>query len=327
MFYYKTYFLLIALFHIFLFANTPIWFESKKITHTSTQLLGYGQAESFNEAKEIAKVKIAQMLQLNIDTTMTIEKNASVDGYDKKINQTIKTTTSVSLNGLRIIKQEKMDKHWFVAIVYDNLPLFQKIINFTYIQDIKKSNHPYLKKTKLFKYLKKYFGFYPKSIIYAQNGQYYISIAHRQFLISGQEFVELFFNSYDENIQIGLNESVKENESYFITTKFKTFGFASLFLVAENGTVVNLFKNIELNDAIFTYPNRKEYDGLKAKIEDGKKQNRDMFVALLCDKKEDIGLFNHISTTLEEDSFRFGDLVDLMGKCTFSTKILTIFRD
>jgi len=325
-FYYKTYFLLIALYPISLFANTPTWFESKKITHTPTQLLGYGQAESFNEAKEIAKVKIAQMLQLNIDTTMTIEKNSSVNGYDKKINQTIKTTTSVSLNGLCIIKQEKMDKHWFVAIVYDNLPLFQKIINFTYIQDIKKSNHSYLKKTKLFKYLKKSFGFYPKSTIYSQNGQYYISIAHQQFLISEQEFVDLFVNSYDENIKIKFKERVKDNEAYFITTKFKKFGFASLFLVAQKGTVVNLFKNIELNDAIFTYPNRKEYDGLKAKIEDGTKENKDMFVALICDKKEDIGFFNQVSTELEEDSFRFGDLVDLMGRCVFSTRVLTILR-
>jgi hypothetical protein len=220
-----------------------------------------------------------------------------------------------------------MDNHWFVAIVYDNLPLFQKIIYSVNIQNLKKTNHPYLKKTKLFKYLKKSFGFEPKSTIYAQNGQYYISIAHQQFLISGQEFVELFCNGYGENIKIELKERVKENEAYFITIKFKKFGFASLFLVAENGTVVNLFKNIELDDAIFTYPNRKEYDGLKAKIEDGTKQNRDMFVALLCDEKEDIGLFNQVSTKLEEDSFRFGDLVDLMGRCAFSTRILTIFRD
>jgi hypothetical protein len=87
-----------------------------------------------------------------------------------------------------------------------------------------------------------------------------------------------------------------------------------------------MFKNIELIDAKFTYPNKEKYNGLSAEIENNSQQSKEMFVALLCAKKEDIGLFNQISTELEKESFRFGDLLDLMGRCAFSTEIITIFR-
>jgi len=51
-----------------------------------------------------------------------------------------------------------------------------------------------------------------------------------------------------------------------------------------------------------------------------------LLVALLCKEKEDIGLFNQISTTLEKDSFRFGNLLDLMDRCAFATKLVTVIR-
>ena len=321
--YHKIFFFLIL--SISIDASSPRWFETQNLSHTPTQLVGYGQAKTIEEAKQNAKKEIAEMLQLDIDSTLSIRKSNSKNIYDKNITQAIVTKSSVRLNGLDILKQEKVNNIWFVAILHENLPLFKKIINIT--SPKREVSHSYLNKTKLFKRLKNYFGFYPSATLYNQNGQYYISFDNHQFLISEQEFMGLFINSDSYNIEINFKEIVKENEAYFITTKFKKRGFASLFLVAQKGTVVTLFKNIEVVDEIFTYPNRKEFDGLKAKIEDGSKQNKDMFVALLCDKKEDIGLFNQLSTELEENSFRFGDLVDLMDKCTFSTRILTILRE
>ncbi len=302
---------------------SPKWYLN--LSHTQSQIIGYAQAKELNIAKQNAKKDIAEMLQINIDSTLIIDKNSSTDKYSRKINSIVESRSNVKLNNLKILKQERIDGVWFVAIVYDNLPLTQKIIHSTNPKR-ENFNHPYLTHTTLFKALNKKFGFYPKAKIYAQNGQYYIAIDNQQFLISQQEFIELFSNQEHKNIKIKLKDRLKNNELYFIDTEFKEFGFASLFLVSHTGTVVSMFRNIELVDATFTYPNKKEYDGLRAEIEDGAKQSRDMFVALLCKKKEDIGLFNQVSTKLEEDSFRFGQLVDLMGRCAFSTKILTIIR-
>ena len=306
-----------------LIASPPQWYSTQNLPHTQSQIIGYGQAKELNIAKQNAKSEIAEMIQTNIDSITIIDIDSSTDKYDKDVNRTIKTSSSVRLNGLRVLKQERVDDVWFVAIVYDNLPLTQKIIN-SINPKRENFNHPYLTHTTLFKALKEHFGFYPKAEIYAQNGQYYIAIDNQQFLISQQEFVELFSNQEHQNIKIKLKDRLKNNDLYFVDTEFKEFGFASLFLVSHTGTVVSMFRNIELIDATFTYPNKKEYDGLRAEIENGAKQSRDMFVALLCKKKEDIGLFNQVSTELEKDSFRFGNLLDLMGRCAFSTKILTI---
>ena len=304
---------------------SPKWFSSKNLKHTKNEVIGYAKAKELNLAKQSAKRDIAEMLQVDVTSILDIEIKSSSDEYNRRSNSKINTSTTVRLNNLKVIKQEKVDNRWFVAIAYDNLSLLQKIMN-SINPKRENFNHPYLKHTTLFKALKEQFGFYPKAKIYAQNGQYYIAIDNQQFLISQQEFIELFSNQEHQNIKIKLKDRLKNSELYFIDTQFKEFGFASLFLVYEKGMVVNMFKNIELVDATFTYPNKKEYDGLRAKIEDEDKQSRDMFVALLCKKKEDIGLFTQVSTSLEEDSFRFGQLVDLMGRCAFSTKILTVVR-
>ena len=308
-----------------LWAISSQWYLTRNISHTQSQIIGYGHAKKLNIAKQNAKSEIAEMLQININSTLTIDKYSSHKDYTKDVNRQIKTTSSVKLSGLRVIKQERVDGMWFVAIVYDNLPLTQKIIH-SINPKRENFNHPYLTHITLFKALKEHFGFYPKAKIYAQNGQYYIAIDNQQFLISQQEFIELFTNNYHPNIDINLKDRLKHNESYFITTKFNEFGFASLFLVSHTGTVVSMFRNIELIDATFTYPDKNKYSGLRAEIEDESKQQKEMFVALLCKQKEDIGLFNQVSTRLEKDSFRFGGLVDLMGRCAFSSKILTIVR-
>ena len=306
--------------------KNPSWFHLRNLPHLNTQIVGYGKAENYNLALQLAKSEIAQMLQSNIDSILIIDKNSTKNEYNREIRQRTKVISSVKLNDLNVIRRELLNDIWYVAIIYDNLPLFQKIIKSVNPQNIKHSNHPYLTKTKLFKQLKEYFGFYPKATIYSQNGQYYIAIDNQQFLISHQEFIELFINSSYPNIEIQLKEKIKENEPYFITTKFREAGFASLFSVSHSGAVINLFKNIRLFNATFIYPNKEEYNGLRAEIENGAKQSRDMFIAILCKQKEDLELFNQISTTLEQESFRFGDLTDLMARCAFSTKILTIIR-
>jgi hypothetical protein len=317
-------FLIILLTGCIFNTSSPQWFSRKSLQHAENEIIGYARAEELNVAKQSAKCDIVEMLQVDVTSILNIETQSSMDKYKRTSNRKIKTSTTLRLNNLKILKQEKNNNIWYVAIVYDNLSLAQKIIRATNPKR-ENFNNPYLKETKLFKALKDKFGFYPKAKIYAQNGQYYIAIDNQQFLISQQEFIELFTNREHQKIEIKLKDRLKHNEMYFINTQFREFGFASLFLVYEKGMVVNMFKNIELVDGNFTYPNKEEYDGLRATI-DGAKENRDMFVVLLCKQKEDFWQINQMSIEEEKDSFTFGDLIDLMWKCAFATKVLTIVR-
>ncbi len=306
------------------YQSYPKWYE--KIADNKNQTIGYGKATTPKEATQLAINAIAQKLKCQIDSYITIKRESSSKNGNKEfVHSQIKITARTELNSLKVIKIEQIDDMWFVAVCYDNRTLFLKIINSVNPKNQNFTN-PYLTRTELFKLLKEYFGFYPKAYIYTQNGQYYISIENQAFLVTQQEFLELFINSFDLNVDIKLKERIKNNEEFFITTQFKEAGFASLFVVSHTGSVVTLFKNIELIDASFTYPNKEKYNGLIAKIEDNMVQSKDLFVALLCKQKEDFGLFNQVSTELEKESFRFGQLIDLMDRCAFSTRIMTIYR-
>jgi len=302
----------------------PKWYE--EMADNRNELIGQGSAESLKQATQIAINAISQKLGCHIDSRINIERNSSSTQCNSEtVKSIIKITSKTNLNDLKVLKQERIDNRWFVAISYDNRPLYLKIIDFTHPKN-RNFNHPYLIKTKLFRLLKEHFGFYPKANIYAQNGQYYISIDNQPFLISRQEFVELFINNSSQNITMELKERVKNNKKFFITINFQEAGFASLFVISHTGSVVTLFKNIKSTDTALTYPNKEKYNGLIAKIEDNTMQSKDLYVALLCKQKEDFGLFNQVSSKLEKESFRFGQLIDLMDRCAFSTRIMTIYR-
>ncbi len=302
----------------------PKWYG--KVSNNKNQIIGYGNSKTLKQATELAINAISQKLGCYIDSTINIERvSLSNNGNSEDIESKIEIKSKTDLNNLKVIKREFINNKWFVAVSYDNRTLFLKIIDSINPKN-QNFNNSYLIKTKLFKLLKEYFGFYPKADIYAKNGQYYISIDNQSFLISKQEFVELFINNYNQNITMQLKERVKNNKTYFISTKFKRFGFASLFVVSHTGSVVGLFKNIKSTDTPVTYPNKEKYDGLKAKIDSDATHSRDMIVALLCGQKENLGLFNQVSTELEKESFRFGQLIDLMDRCAFSTRIITIYK-
>ena len=302
----------------------PKWYGV--VADNKNQIIGYGSAKTPQQATQIAINAISQKLGCSIDSTINIKRSSSSNnGNSENIESEIEIKSKTDLDDLKVLKTELINNIWFVAVAYDNRSLFLKIIGSVHPKN-KNFTHPYLIKTKLFKLLKGHLGFYPKANIYSQNGQYYISIDNQPFLITRQELIELFINNSHLNIKLELKERIKDNKTYFVSTKFKRFGFASLFVVSHTGSVVSLFKNIKSTDTPLTYPNKEKYDGLRAKIDSDATHSRDMFVALLCRQKENLGLLNQVSTKLERDSFRFGQLVDLMDRCAFSTRIVTVYR-
>ena len=52
---------------------SPKWFSSKNLKHTKNQIIGYDQAEELNIAKQIALRNIAEMLQVDVTSTVDIE--------------------------------------------------------------------------------------------------------------------------------------------------------------------------------------------------------------------------------------------------------------
>jgi hypothetical protein len=301
------------------------WFDNRTLLCSKDEVVGYGQSKSLANAKHDARVEIAETLQVDIDSLSKVSVHGLNHNYTKDVQLNSQSKSSVRLNALRVVKQERKNGLWRVALVYNNLRLIQKIVNKIKPRNLG-FNHQYLMKTPLLDSLRRKFGFFPNTEVYAKNGQYYLGIENEQFLVTNRDFQELLVNTNNFNIRIDIKDELRHKERYFITTEFKDSGFASLFLVDSEGKVVNLFKNIELYDAKFTFPDSNEYEGLEARVADGKRESSDMFVALLCQKKEDMREIYKISERLEQDSFEFGKLLGVMEKCHFTTKVVEMVR-
>jgi hypothetical protein len=304
---------------------SPSWFNNRTLPCSKDEVVGYGQSKSLANAKHYARVEIAETLQVDVDSLSKISVHGINHNYSKDVQMNSESKSSVRLNNLRVLKQEQKDGLWQIALVYNNLRLIQKIVTRVKARNVG-FNHHYLIQTPLLHSLKKKFGFFPNIEVYAKNAQYYLGVDNEQFLVTNRDFQELLVNTKKSNIRIDIKDELRHKERYFVTTEFKDLGFASLFLVDSEGKVVNLFKNIELYDAKFTFPDRNEYEGLEARVTDGKRESSDMFVALLCQKKEDMREIYKISERLEEDSFEFGKLLSIMEKCQFTTKVVEMVR-
>jgi len=99
----------------------PAWFNN--LTTDDKQIIGYGEGLKKDDAKKEAYKEIAMSIKTTISTNIKSEK--VVSGSKVSNNSTSNTQQKVediSIKGSKVLKVEKKDGLWFVAIRHNNAP-------------------------------------------------------------------------------------------------------------------------------------------------------------------------------------------------------------
>ena len=99
-------------------AKVPKWFSNPNL---NTNRISYAHAESLKEAKDKALAELAFMRKVKVSSTFEVTKefDSSLKSYSE-LKRTINTSTNVELgsNDYAVLKQEKIDGMWYVALIY-----------------------------------------------------------------------------------------------------------------------------------------------------------------------------------------------------------------
>ncbi|MEA3554039.1 MAG: LPP20 family lipoprotein, partial [Campylobacterota bacterium] len=305
-------------------ASPPKWYIENNIPFKAYENIGYGVGASKVEAKQNAKADISNSLQTTIKSSFIINKNYSNDSYSKSVNRNVEEISNVELDNLIQIKSEYIDNIYYVAIKYINLPFAKKVrLKFDDVSVLKKETNSYILNTLLLKELKDEFGFYPKITINKGN----LTIGNQSFNINKNILKKLFSSNTNSNLKLQLPKQLKHQEYYFINLKSKKSGYVTLIQIYENGETSILFSNKTVNNSTqLEYPNKNEYDGLEAYLNDNQTKAKDLTIAMICKEKKDFSYFDNISVYKEKHAKVYGKIFDMMNGCNVGSKIIEIRR-
>ena len=156
---------------LFLFAQ-PSWYNT--IATKNYELIGYGVDHDLEIARDMAKSEISKQINPTITSNININKSLKNETYNKSIKKNIATSTNVTLQGLKIIKEENKDGLWYVATIYDNRTLLQKI----------QEKHP--------NFHEKDFTNLESIKLIRKNNSWYLQIKDDNYFLNEDDFLKLF---------------------------------------------------------------------------------------------------------------------------------------
>ncbi|MBL0707896.1 MAG: hypothetical protein JJW00_02515, partial [Sulfurimonas sp.] len=138
---------------------------------------------------------------------------------------------------------------------------------------------------------------------------------------------KLFSSNIDSSLILNIPKQLRHQEFYFIGIESKKDGYLTLIQIYENGETALLFSNKKANNNIrLEYPNRNEYDGLEAYLNESQTKAKDLTIALICKEKKDFSYFDNISVYKEKYAKVYGKVFDMMSGCNVSSEIVEIKR-
>ncbi|MEA2019225.1 MAG: LPP20 family lipoprotein [Campylobacterota bacterium] len=314
----------IAFISVSLEAALPNWYIKNDIPSNQYELIGYGKGKTKEEASQFAKSDIANSIQTTVKSSFISNTLSNNGSYSKNIESSISTSSNVNLSDLILMKTEYFDGVYYIALKYVNLPFTKKVkLTFDDVEGIKKETNSYLLNTPLLKELKDEFGFYPKVSIDKGN----LIIGNKSFNISKTTLKKLFSSNINNNLKLKAPTELKHQELYFIKIKSKNNGYLTLIQIYENGETSILFDNKKVkNNSVFEYPNKNEYDGLEAYLNEKQIKAKDLTIAFICSEKKDFSYFDNISVNKEKYAKVYGKIFDMINGCDVSSKIIDIKR-
>jgi hypothetical protein len=168
-------------------------------------------------------------------------------------------------------------------------------------------------------------GQIPKCNLVEKNQGYALECSKHFFVLTSGDLSDLYYSYADEGLEISANNQVfRPGDALSFSLYSDKRGFASLFVVEEDGKVGILELNLPIDNRI-DFP---ESDAAYEVINNTGRTLSEFYVAIVSPDKLAQGNFERIgSHLLDETAFKLDRLVDLMRRypvATIRTKILAV---
>ncbi|MFA6144714.1 MAG: LPP20 family lipoprotein [Sulfurimonas sp.] len=312
-----------------LLADAPAWFGNVP-SSAVYEIIGYGEGISLDEAKMNAKSDIAKTIRSHIDSTSITQTSVNNTTLDHNASQSVRETSNLTLSDVVMLQHDQKDGRSYVALQYDNRPLFIKLAKLGG-QSLCGESNPYLSQTPILKNLATELNCSTSiEITRDQNGWYLGRAAHR-VVLNESDFEGMMIETSSGSLRLS-STPVRVNVDEVYTLILDTLplsGYLSLFDVYDDGKVVVMEKNIDLTRHAkkkLLYPNDLRPDlELVGGLNTPAKDALDLCVAVVSAQPLELSKFTPMGELAEkrDRAYAVDQLLFLMKNNSFATTLIT----
>lgn len=304
---------------------SPSWYG--EVPLDTSLSYGFGQGDTYQQAKDNAYHDLAKSIESRVISETRSSKEFK-DGQLTKSASSSKTTLSdvVFRNNVTISNSEKVEGTFYLEVQYDPTSFAQKLSHWLQGSQCNSELHPYWANTAMLQNWVEQHQCLPNIDIERFAGGWQLTNSSGHLVLPEAQYNHLFFNHHSSALSIESTRSrLKVGDYYFINLSVKKTGYFSLFQVYEDGSTGVLIENQKLNvGSQIEFPDRRDYDGIEALLNEGK-STYDTNIAVLCPNKIDTSRFEKLDESrLSTDTPGFGLILNYLKQCDFAMERLSI---
>ena len=306
--------------------EAPAWYKSHQFySKIKYDIFGYGQGNTLKEARANAKEDIAQTIISKIDSSFIAKTTANNTSHKDETKSILKVTSKLNLHNLQTIMQTQKNGIFYVALKYKNLDLDYRIK--TTIGKYSCNNqiiNNYLQKTPLLKSLTDSLGCQLNFKLDRKNKAWYLKYKEYLFLLSDDEFEELYVSIPNEIITLKASKKVLyDGDSFYFTFNSQKSGYITFVDVYENGIVTLLQDSTPIKNTL-QIPSKKSKNYFEAGLVEEGQNTYDLYIAIYSEEPIDMSRFMYASEELAESevAYKFDELIEFLKGYEYSSVLL-----
>gem|GEM_PF-7100286 len=301
--------------------STPIWYNSMSVE--DGVLLGYGQGENLQEAKQMAFSTIAQQFGVEIESEMALVRQFGDDELKTNAREVTQIRFNRSLKNVTTIQETQVGNTYYVALKVDQRPLrviIDSKLREKGYQAPRFAGSQILTTSPLLSSLQ---AETPENTLSAslqrEEGQWQLVIA--DIVQPVEDLTDLLnWNSQPHDALslsiVGKSENrVKSGERFQIGLNLPTdSSFLTIFNIYSDGRLTVALDNHSVGDTRFTFPNKPLY--LQAESIYPDQFDRDTYVAIVTPDRVDTTRFKKSSSNMitGENAFMLHTLIEWLDR-------------
>ena len=228
-------------------ADTPTWFGSLQ-SSSDYEIIGYGEGSNFDEAKANAKSDVSKSIRSHIDSSFKAVTSVNNATVNHNAQSNIIETSNITITDTELIKSEQNSGRFYVALRYDNLPLYIKLAK-RGGKSLCGKPHLYLAQTSIVSNLSSELNCSAAVDITRENNGWYLGVGGHRLVLNEVDFQKLMIETSTTSLKMKSNKTlVHEDESYsLLLDGLPSGGYLSIFDVYEDGRVVVMQSNMNLS--------------------------------------------------------------------------------